>query len=143
MTTVQKWFVAAAVFGAVFLFQANKIERLKEDATVLGAQIDVVNNPWSTQNVNMYCRAFFDGVTWGVFAEEGVFTEANRQDRLYDNLRDRSASLYSRYKTACLYRNASCLGAILALVVAFVVRRKKAKQHFLSSPAPSCTDCAS
>ena len=127
--TTQKWFVAAAIFGAAFFYQFHAIEGLKEEAAVLEGRIKDVNNLWSGSNVGFYFKSFFDGLTLGAFADDGIFTESNKFEKKIGSLRDAAASLKSRYQTATLYRNISVLGAIMCLIIAIIIGKKQAKQQ--------------
>lgn len=134
MTVTQKWFVAAAILGGLFLYQIHTINRLNEEAAVLQSRIKAFNDPWSAPNIATYCKSFFDGFTFGAFAKEGIFTECNKIDRKIGDLRDASASLMSRYQTATLYRNVSFLGALTCIIVAVVLKKKQVRQQTLQPP---------
>jgi hypothetical protein len=135
MTTANKWFIAAAIFGALFLVQIVSIARLNEEAAVLQARIDEVSDPFSGKAIGSYCKAFFDGFTLGEFADEGIFTESKKMEREIAVIRDAWASLTSRYETATWYRNISLVGSIICIAIAVVIGRKQAKRMVQSLPA--------
>jgi hypothetical protein len=113
-----------AAFGAVmFLYQIHKISGLNEEAAVLISQADAHNNP----GAGSYIRSFFDGLTLGAFADEGIFTEAKKSEREGQYLESARASILSRYGDAVTYRNWGLILGIGGGVVGWILQKKSIK----------------
>lgn len=115
-------FVIASIAGALFLYQVNHLSQLEEEAAVLSARIHQHNNPSS----GAYIRSFFDGLTLGAFADEGVFTEVKKAEHEGNQLNLAIASLKSRYQSACFYRNGGLIVAVIALVAGLKLKGQTA-----------------
>lgn len=120
-------FLVAAIAGAMFIYQVNNITHLDEEAAVLSAQIGHHNSLGA--KAGSFMRAFFDGLTLGSFAEEGIFTESKKADRESRQLAATRASLLSRYQSASAYRNTGLVTAILAAALGFALKRKAEKDR--------------
>ena len=122
MKSFQVVFLVAGIAGMVFFYEVYHIGRLEEEAAVLRAQIERYN-AWSTQSASLV-RAFFDGLTLGTFANDGMFTESKKLDRESRQLNAARASLNSRYETAKSFRNTGLIVGAIAGVVGLILKRK-------------------
>jgi len=110
----------AALGGAMFIFQVNQIGHLNEECAVLRSQIDQHNS--FSGNAGSLGRAFFDGLTLGSFADEGIFTEAKVSERETSQLTSQQASLNYRYGNAVFYRNAGFILLIAASAFCYFLK---------------------
>ena len=120
MKNIQIAYLVAAFGVAMFLYQLHQISGLNEEAAVFCAQLNAHNNPGG----GTYARAFFDGLTFGAFADEGVFTEAKKSEREGSQLELARVSLISRYENAASYRNWGLIIGIIGIVAVWVLRTK-------------------
>ena len=78
------------IFNAIAAINAEgKIENLEAEYKVLVADYKHKTS-WSSFG-NALIKSVFDGLTLGVFAEEGLYTEANRWDRNINKARNQEA----------------------------------------------------
>lgn len=138
MNTSKPRHVILAVCAAVFFYQLWHIAgirasqaRIEQDAAALGAQVKNRNS--ASHITSMFLKSVFDGFTFGRFAEEGIFTEYNKETRFDDSTTQKAARLstahsqnLSEIRSAALIRNWS-LGAGL-IVIAYSFAAKKRKQ---------------
>ena len=125
---MRAWLVIIGVVaGCLFAWQIYVVMQLKEDAAVLDAKMKRSQNAFSDENVSSYMQAVFDGVTFGKFADEGIFTVVKRMARKGDAQEEMAVRISVKYETAKTIRNYSlgvcCCCMLLAVV--WPVRRRQ------------------
>lgn len=66
------------IFGALLAYMVHKTYEVETEVGYLQSSVDV---HYSTGNmIKMYGRAIFDGLTFGLLAENGMVTEAVREE---------------------------------------------------------------
>ena len=113
---------AALAFGITLLF----INPTFGEMQILEAKAKELNNLTSARNVGMFFRSAFDGLTWGAFAKEGIFTEANKYEREWENLRSQYLRLKTRYEMGLTVGRCFLAVGFVALVIGMISRRKEA-----------------
>lgn len=113
----------AAFAGGFFLYQVSQISHLDEEAAVLATKINQLKNP----PAGTFVRSFFDGLTLGVFADEGIFSEAKKMEREETQLKAAAASLQSRYRNTSFFRNVGLFITVVAGVIGILLLPKKQK----------------
>ena len=113
----------AAIGTLIFLYQVHRISGLNEEAAVLRSQFNAHKNPVT----GTYVRAFFDGLTLGAFADEGIFNGAKKSEREDQYLESARASILSRYEDAVSYLNWGLLLAVSGFVGGVILEKKKTK----------------
>ena len=119
MKKIQIAYVIAAIGALVFLYQIHQISGLNEEAAVWRSQADALANPGAAPLI----RSFVDGLTFGAFADEGIFTESKKMERAGNQLDATRASILSRYNSAVSFRNWGLIIALGAGSVAFMLKR--------------------
>jgi hypothetical protein len=113
-------FWTAVLAGATFAYQVHTIHGQNEEAAVLGAQWNDNQNP----GAGTYVKALFDGATLGAFADDGIFTEANKNEAESKQIKVQWADLVSRNENSIWYRNLGFIIGIIALVVGFQLKKR-------------------
>jgi len=121
---------AAVAFGITLMF----ITPILSEMEILEAKAKEMNNLTSARNVGMYFRSALDGLTWGAFAKEGIFTEANKYEREWENLRAQYIRLKTRYEMGLNVGRCFLAVGLVALAIGLISRRKEAGR---ASTAPS------
>ncbi len=128
MKASMKWFIAAGVSGVVFLICVASLVGLEEEGKALADRISEHRGLLSSSNSTRYMKSFFDGLTMGAFAKEGIFTEVNNYDRETNSLKMECASWTGRVRGVELFRSVSLLGLIGCGIAGFVIRNKEMKK---------------
>ena len=138
--------IALAACAAIFLYEIWQIstirlseKHLEQDVAVLGAQIAHDNSASHLFSIGM--KSFFDGFTFGAFADEGPFTESIKEDRFAANVKQRKAVILtahsqnvSQLHSCATIRNWALLLGIAVVVYPFAATRIKNK---FAQPYPS------
>lgn len=103
-------YICLALSGLSFLYQVNRIADLEKEAVKLQAEIDSKTS--TSAVVGGAMKSFFDGFTFGIFADEGIFTEYNRYNRWTEDVTQRIAVLEADYKSTKSKRNWSLFVAL-------------------------------
>jgi len=114
--------LAAVAFGTTLLV----VNPTLGEMMILEAKAKQMNDPTSAQNMGMYFRSAFDGFTWGAFAKEGIFTEANKYERDWENLRAHYIRLKTHYEMGLNVGRCFLAVGFVALVIGMISRRKEA-----------------
>ena len=122
MKNIQIAYMIAAFGIAMFVYQVHQISGLNEEAAVWRSQADALSNP----GAGPFVRSFFDGLTFGAFADEGIFTEGKKMERAGNQLEATRASLLSRYESAVTFRNWGLMLGLGGGFVAYILRKKTA-----------------
>ena len=120
MKSFETAFWIAALAAGIFLYQVHAIHGQNKEAAVLIAAYQNNQNP----GTGTYVQAFFDGLTFGAFANEGIFTEAKKNERESNQIKAYWANLQSRNADSIWYRNCGFIIGTIALVVGFQLKKK-------------------
>ncbi len=124
MKPTQIAFTIAALAGLLFFYEVNEITNLNEEAAALRAKIDSQINVGSI--ISSGIKSIVDGFTLGMFADEGIWTETKKWERLGTEFSVAAARLVSRYETAVFRRNGGFICGVIALVAGFYLKPKDA-----------------
>jgi len=126
-------FWISALAAGIFLYEVHEIHGQQEEAAVLRSAWHNNQNP----GAGTYAKAVFDGLTLGSFADDGIFTEANKSEAESKQIQAKWADLVSRNENSTWYRNLGFIVCIVASVVGFRLKKQilKTDQVPLSSPA--------
>jgi hypothetical protein len=113
-------FWMAVLAGATFVYQVHMIHGQNEEAAALTAQWNNNQNP----GAGTYAKAIFDGATLGAFADDGIFTEANKNEAEAKQITVQWADLQSRNENSIWYRNVGFIAGIIALVAGFRLKKQ-------------------
>lgn len=113
-----------ALFWFVCLGELNSVEAKVRD---LVARVEKHNDPLSGENVVGYGKAFFDGLTFGIFSGGNMLAETDKHSAKTDALQREAAELEARYSTAVFRRNCALGGCVVFAILGVVTMpRKKA-----------------
>ena len=107
-----------------FLYHVKVVGEVRAEISALRAEVAMKTSTASL--VTGSARSFFDGLTLGAFAEEGIFTESNKYDRWSTDAARRDALLKEKYSQTSLWRNWSAGILVGSSVVLFLASRKQA-----------------
>lgn len=125
ITNKQIAYWVTALGAVMFLFQIHQISGLEEEAAVWQSQVNAHNNP----GADTYCRAFFDGFTFGAFSHGNIFAEGDKLRQEGKQLEDQGASIGSRYESAVSYRNWGLGIAIGGILYIWMVKKSPQINH--------------
>jgi len=120
MKAHQVMFGITVICGIIWFVQVGNLSEINAEGEALSARIEEFNNLGSGKNISRLVKSAFDGFTFGMFAQEGIFTEANKIEREADQLNSAVYSLQARYKKAVFYRNASLVVGIITLIIGII-----------------------
>ena len=103
--------------AGLFLYNVKRVSDLTAEYAALKEEVKQKTSGGAL--VGSFTRAFFDGLTLGAFADEGIFTEYNKADRWTTDVASRDARIRSEYADSISNRKWSlivALGCIAALV---------------------------
>ena len=125
------------VYNLVMLgLTKSKLEEIEIRQKALTAEVEH-NTSWSSL-LGTGFKSFFDGLTLGVFAEEGVFTEYNKAKRWEESVVQRDSQnraefeqCWRKYASAISGRNWFGVFTVIALIGYVATRQKKVivEQH--------------
>jgi len=116
--------IAYVVLGlavVVFLYELHAIHGQKAEAQILLAQIKHNQTP----EAGSLFRAFFDGLTLGSFAKDGIFTEADKSENEYKQLSAQWVNLVNRNEESVQIRNWSIGIGCLTIILMPISSKKK------------------
>ena len=118
-------FVVAGLALAAFALTLLLINPTLGEMRILEAKAKEMNDLTSARNVGMYFRSVFDGLTLGAFAKEGIFSEANKYEREWEQVKTQYMRLKNRYDTGLNVGRCFLAVGIIALVIGLIARRRE------------------
>ena len=116
--------ITTVICAIVFLVSCFAISYERTNMELLQEEVDRETS-WP-ELITSCVKSAFDGATFGVFSEEGVFTEYNKASRWVDSVYDRDVAIRRRISFWMRIRTFSgaLLIAFLAICVWYYRRRK-------------------
>ena len=116
--------ITAVICAIVFLVSCFAISYERTNMKFLQEEVDRKTS--SAELITSFAKSVFDGATFGIFSEEGIFTEYNKASRWVDSVYDRDAAIRRRISFWMRIRTFSgaLLIAFLAICVWYYRRRK-------------------
>jgi len=120
------------VFNCVMIaYEKSKIDEIEVKQEALKAEVES-NTSWGAFGGSML-KAAFDGLTLGLFTEEGIFEEAKKSERWVDSVYVRDAENRTKWRQAARMAAFFIIGLVINIVVMIVAaigflvsRRQKA-----------------
>ena len=133
--------VALAISALVFIYTIcmvaslkSRMEEIEINEAAIHAEVEH-NTSWGTMIPQMG-KAFFDGLTFGMFAEKGMFTEYEKMKEWQASVVERSSrnkaefeQCYDKYITFISGRNWFGIFTIISVIGYIATRQKKIVEH--------------
>jgi len=127
-------FIILLLLLALFLYENHVVASLTVKAESLKAERMDITPPRT--NTNSYAKAFFDGFTLGLFADQGMFTEAYKEEdrqikyaQQADNYNARRNKLVEEFTSAYSFRMSVAIVGIVIFILFIIFAVRFTKQY--------------